>query len=89
MKSDNTFTQQYELWKKANTKARRAAIKSDLELAKLIQLADMTRRTSKIINISKDYRVEIHDQFRGSTKVFAPAFARRWKVVEKRSKINP
>lgn len=84
--TDNTLIQQYDIWKRSNVRARRAAMKADIELSKLVDMADARRRTSTVINISRTNSVEITDQFRGSTKVFAPAFARRWKLVEKKIK---
>jgi hypothetical protein len=73
---------QYQKWQEADAAAHRQWEKVDVELRKLIRVAKVGRKAKTVIPISETRGVEISNQFRGEIKVFAPAFAKKWKIRE-------
>jgi hypothetical protein len=80
--SEISIAKQYQRWQEADAQAHQLWEKVDRELKKLIRIAKIGRKTSKIIAISESRGIEIRNQFKGELKVFAPAFARKWKIKE-------
>jgi hypothetical protein len=76
------IVRQYSKWQETEAAAHTLWDKTDLELRKLIRLAKVGRKARAVIPISETRGIEIRNQFRGEDKVFAPAFARKWKVKE-------
>lgn len=82
LKTDPSLAKQYLRWQEADAEAHKLWYKVDRELRKLVRLAKIGRKTSKVVAISENRGIEIRNQFKGEEKVFAPAFARKWKVKE-------
>ncbi len=59
-------------------------VQVDRETLKLVRVAKLGRKSSIVVRTSETHGVEISNQFRGEVKVFAPAFARKWRVKEVR-----
>lgn len=79
------FVQQYQRYREAEFRARREWANVERELGKLVRIAKLNRKASKVVPITAGRVVEIRDQFKeGRVKVFAPAFARRWKITERK-----
>lgn len=78
----NAVAKQYARWQEADAAAHALWDKTDREMAKLIRLAKVGRKAKAVVPISETRGLEIKNQFRGEEKVFAPAFARKWKVKE-------
>jgi hypothetical protein len=76
------FAKQYERWQEADAAARKLWDKSDRELKKLVRAAKLGRKTSVVIPISDSRGVKIVNQFKGTDKVFTPAFAKKFQVKE-------
>ena len=76
------IVRQYSKWQEADASAHQLWEKVDREMRKLIRLAKVGRKARAVIPISETRGIEIRNQFRGEDKVFAPAFARKWKVKE-------
>lgn len=81
-KDDLAVAKQYQKWQETDALAHQLWEKTDRELRKLIRLAKVGRKTTKIVAISESRGLEIRNQFKGEEKVFTPAFARKWKVKE-------
>lgn len=79
---DSQIAKQYQKWLEADASARKQWDKADRELQKLIRMAKVGRKQSKVVAISESRGIEIEDQFRGQHKCFTPAFAKRWKLKE-------
>jgi hypothetical protein len=79
---EHAILKQYQRWQEADAEAHQLWEKCDRELRKLIKLAKVGRKTSKVVPISENRGLEIRNQFKGEEKVFAPAFAKKWKVKE-------
>lgn len=80
--TDNAVMKQFRKWQETHAKANVYWDRTDRELRKLIRLAKIGRKASTVVPISESRGIEIVNQFRGEEKVFAPAFARKWKVRE-------
>jgi translation elongation factor EF-1alpha len=80
--ANQVVAKQYEKWQAADAAAHEQWEKVDQELRRLIRLAKIGRKTVIVIPISELRGVEIRNQFKGEIKVFAPAFAKKWKVRE-------
>ena len=81
-KPDTAVARQYAKWQETEAKAHALWDKTDRELRKLIRLAKVGRKAKMVVPISDSRGLEIRNQFKGEDKVFAPAFARKWKVKE-------
>jgi hypothetical protein len=79
---DFAVARQYQKWQEADAQAHELWKRVDREMAKLVRVAKVGRKSSITIPISESKAVEIVNQFRGVEKVFAPAFARKWRVKE-------
>lgn len=80
--SDSQVAKQYLRYQEADAQAHALREKVDRELRKFVRLAKVGRKSRTIVPISETRGVEIRNQFRGEEKVFAPAFARKWKIKE-------
>lgn len=79
----DAFAKQYARYQAADDTAHASWSVVDRELKKLVKLAKLGRKASKVVAISDTRGVEIRNQFKnGETKVFAPAFAKKFKVKE-------
>jgi hypothetical protein len=79
---DIAVVKQYQRWLEADAQAHALWKKVDREMAKLVRVAKIGRKGSITVPISESRAIEIVNQFRGVEKVFAPAFARKYKVRE-------
>jgi hypothetical protein len=79
---DSSVAKQYQKYTELDFAAHQLWDKVDRELKKLIRLAKVGRARRKVVPISESRGLEIKNQFKGEDKVFAPAFARKWKVKE-------
>lgn len=77
-----SIAKQYQKWLELDAEAHQKWDKVDKELRKLVRLAKVGRKKSAVIPISESRGIEIRNQFRGEDKVFAPAFARKWRIKE-------
>jgi hypothetical protein len=73
---------QYERYVEVDAAAHKLWDKTDRELRKFVRLAKLGRKRSTVVPISESRGVEITNQFKGSEKVFTPAFARKFKLKE-------
>lgn len=80
--TDIAVAKQYQRWQEADAQAHKFWEKVDRELKKLVKLAKVGRKTTKVVAISESRGIEIRNQFKGEDKVFTPAFAKKWKVKE-------
>ena len=80
--SESSFAKQYAKHQKLDDQAHALWDKLDRETRRLIRMAKIGRKARAVIPISETRGVEIRNQFRGEDKVFAPAFARKWKLKE-------
>jgi hypothetical protein len=81
-REDESVAKQYARWQEADAAAHLLWERVDREARKLVRLAKVGRKSRKIVPISSNRGIEIKNQFRGEEKVFAPAFARKWKIKE-------
>jgi hypothetical protein len=83
-KLESDVAKQYAKWQAADEEAHALWEKVDREAKKLVKLAKMGRRARAVVRISEFRGLELKNQFRGpdTEKVFAPAFARKWKFKE-------
>jgi len=81
-KDESAVARQYLRYQEADAQAHILWEKTDREMRKLIRLAKIGRKTKAVVAISETRGIEIRNQFRGEDKVFAPAFARKWKIKE-------
>jgi hypothetical protein len=79
---DHAVAKQYARYQEADAAARRLWDKKDREERKLVRMAKIGRKASKVVPISDSRGLQILNSFRGEVKVFAPAFARKWKIKE-------
>ncbi len=79
---DQAVAKQYQKWKEADASAHRLWEKVDFEARKFVRIAKVGRKARAVVPITEGVGVEIRNQFRGEDKVFAPAFARKWKFKE-------
>jgi hypothetical protein len=80
--ANSAAAKQYQKLMEADAAAHQGWDKYDKELRRFIRVAKVGRRTVTVIPISETRGVEIRNQFKGEIKVFAPAFAKKWKLKE-------
>lgn len=73
---------QYQRYLEADAEAHTKWVRVDRELKKLVKVARLGRKAAVVIPISEARGVRIVNQFKGETKVFAPAFAKKFQVKE-------
>lgn len=73
---------QYQRYLDTEAEAKKHWEKTDRELKKFVRMARLGRKASVVVPISDARGVKITNQFKGSEKVFAPAFARKFQVKE-------
>jgi hypothetical protein len=78
----DAVAKQYERYIEADAAAHKLWEKTDRELRKFVRLAKIGRKRSTVVPISESRGVEITNQFKGTEKVFTPAFARKFKIKE-------
>lgn len=79
----DAVAKQYARYQKADDAAHASWAAVDRELKKLVKLAKLGRKATKVVPISDTRGIEIRNQFKnGELKVFAPAFAKKFKVKE-------
>jgi hypothetical protein len=81
---ESAVARQYTRLLEAKEAADKLWVKVDRETMKLVKLAKIGRKRSAVVKISDTHGLEISNQFKGEEKVFAPAFARKWKLKEVR-----
>ena len=82
--SEQAIARQYLRLLDAKEAAEKLWVKVDRETRKLVKLAKLGRKRSIVVKTSDTHGLEIANQFKGEEKVFAPAFARKWKIKEVR-----
>jgi hypothetical protein len=80
--ANSAVARQYARLQEADAQAHALWEKVDREQRKLIRMAKIGRKGKAVVPISETRGIEIRNQFRGEDKVFAPAFARKWKIKE-------
>lgn len=73
---------QYARYVEVDAAAHKQWDRTDRELRKFVRLAKMGRKRSIVVPISESRGIEITNQFKGTEKVFTPAFARKYKLKE-------
>lgn len=76
------LVREYQKYVELDAQAHALWEKVDKQLSKVIRIGKVGRRARAVLPISESRGIEIKNQFRGELKVFAPAFARKWKVKE-------
>ena len=82
MAATSPIAKQYEKYLELDAQAHALWDKVDRELSRLIRMAKVGRKARAVIPLSETRGLEVKNQFKGAEKVFAPAFARKWKVKE-------
>lgn len=80
--AEQAAAKQYARYLELDAQAHALWDKVDREMRKLIRMAKVGRKAKAVVPISETRGIEIKNQFRGEDKVFAPAFARKWRVKE-------
>ena len=76
----SAIARQYARYLEADAAAHSLYGKAEREQRKLVKLAKLGRKQKVVVPISETRGLEIRNQFRGEDKVFAPAFARKYKL---------
>jgi len=82
MTPDAQVARQWARVEELDAQARALWDRVDKERKKLVRLAKLGRKRSVTVPISETKGLQITDKFRGETKVFAPAFARKHEFKE-------